>query len=157
MNAVKNKRGNGYLATCVTVLAVFMFLSVFTTMWSSIAIVNANIDNAGRVFDSYIQTNEIAIYNSLKNGNNAIYSIDPDVYVDMSKHELCLQGESTLISYRGSDTAYEMTIPQLSFTEDDILRLRAQYQIKLPLVFFGYKVAEANVPVVLTRALSAKD
>lgn len=62
-----NKRGDGYISTCVMIVIVCMLLSVFVTFAVSVNTVKTVERNSCVVLDSFVMKNSITIYDSIKN------------------------------------------------------------------------------------------
>ena len=75
-----NKRGDGYISTCVMIVIVCMLLSVFVTFAVSVNTVKTVKRNSRVVLDSFVMQNSIEIYNSIKQGNNKTDGIDAAEY-----------------------------------------------------------------------------
>ena len=73
-----NKRGEGYIQTCVMIIILCMLLSVFITFAAAVNLIRIVRNNSLTVLDSFVIQNSIEIYDSLKNGTDLTESIDTD-------------------------------------------------------------------------------
>lgn len=77
---MKNKKGEGYVSTCVMIVVICMLLSVFVTFAVAVNTVKTVERNSRVVLDSFVMQNSIEIYDSIKQGNNETNEIDADEY-----------------------------------------------------------------------------
>ena len=73
---MNNKKGEGYVSTCVMIVVVCMLLSVFVTFAVAVNTVKTVERNSRVVLDSFVMQNSIEIYDSIKQGNNETNEID---------------------------------------------------------------------------------
>ena len=78
-----NKRGEGYVQVSVLILLLCLVLSVFLTLVYAVNIVRLTERNSKTVLESYVLENSIAIYNSIKQGDNTSKAVDATAYTDM--------------------------------------------------------------------------
>ena len=79
---MRNKRGEGYITTCVMVVIICMLVAVFVTFTTAVSVVRITERNSKIVLDSYVMKNSILIYDSIKNGNDYTVDLNEDVYID---------------------------------------------------------------------------
>jgi multisubunit Na+/H+ antiporter MnhG subunit len=59
---MRNKRGDGYITTCVMVVIICMLIAVFVTFTTAVSVVRMTERNSKIVLDSYVMKNSILIY-----------------------------------------------------------------------------------------------
>lgn len=155
---MKNKRGDGYIMTCVMVVALCMLLAVFITFVSAVNTVRMTERSARNALDAYVMKNSIEIYNSIKNGNDETDALDNEEYTEYFC-ALCEldAGRYMLYNYdEDGDELFRMTKPRVSFTVDGKLKIKVQYTMYIPLYFSGIKVTDAVIPVTVESRYNEK-
>lgn len=155
---MRNKRGEGYIPACVMIIILCMLLSVFVTFVTAVNIVKQTKRNARVVLDSYVMTESIEIYDSIKNGNDETPTLDAKEYVE-SLCEFCtfVKGTNKLYNYNSSgDVQYYLTIPTVGYVKDNELKVYAEFEISIPIYFAGIRVDTAVVPVTVNSILTEK-
>ncbi len=155
---MQNKRGEGYIPTCVMIIILTMLLSVFVTFVSAINIVKQTKRNSRVVLDSYVMQESIKIYDSIKNGNNKTPVLDSDSYVD-SLCEFCTFAEKNDMLYNynsDGDIQFYLTKPTVGYMEDKELKIYTSYTIYIPIYFAGIRVETAQIPITVTSNFTQK-
>ena len=146
---MKNKRGDGYISACVMIIILCMLMAVFMTFAFAVNMIRISERNARIVLDGFVMKNSIEIYNSLKNGNDYTESVDNSEYVSefSSYNSLDLSG-NLLYSYdEDGNELYRTTKPRIVFTEENRLKIAAEYSMTVPLYFAGVRGTEVTVPI----------
>ncbi len=158
MRAIKNKRGEGYITICVTVLILCMLISVFVTFASAVNIVRQTERNSRVVLDSFVMKNSIVIYNSIKQGNDLTASLNRNEYISdfSSFNSLDIRGNMLYCYDRDGNEQYRLTKPTVTFLQDKHLKVQVQYTIRIPLYFAGIKVSEAVIPMTVVSRFDDK-
>ena len=153
-----NKRGEGYIQTCVMIIILCMLLSVFITFAATVNLIRIVKNNSLSVLDSFVIQNSIEIYNSLKNGTDLTESIDTDSYVTMLCEYSTLDNRGNMIySYdETGNVKYRLTSPRLNFASENRLKITAGYTVYVPLYFAGIKVTEVEVPITVESKYNDK-
>ena len=155
---MKNKRGEGYIATCVMVVALCMLLAVFITFVSAVNIVRMSERSAKNALDAFVMKNSILIYDSIKNGNDETDTLDSSEFTAYFC-ALCELDATQYMLYNydeNGNEVFRMTKPQIDFTVDGKLKVQVQYTIHVPLYFSGAKVADAIIPVTVESRYNEK-
>lgn len=155
---MQNKRGEGYIPTCVMIIILTMLLSVFVTFVSAINIVKQTKRNSRVVLDSYVMQESIKIYDSIKNGNDKIPVLDSDSYVD-SLCEFCTFAEKNDMLYNynsDGNIQFYLTKPTVGYMEDKELKIYTSYTIYIPIYFAGIRVETAQIPITVTSNFTQK-
>ena len=153
-----NKRGEGYIQTCVMTIILCMLLSVFITFAAAVNLIRIVKNNSLTVLDSFVIQNSIQIYDSLKNGTDLTESIDTDSYVTMLCEYSTLDNRGSIIySYdETGNVKYRLTSPRLDFSSENRLKITAGYTVYMPLYFAGIKVTEVEVPITVESKYNDK-
>jgi hypothetical protein len=158
MKRLKNKRGDGYIFPCVMIVVICMILSVFIFFAGAVNMVRITKENSKIVLDSYVMKNSIAIYNSIKQGNDYTEALDQNVYID----DLCnfctlVKGSYFLYAYdEDGQIKYMMTHPTVTFREENTLKIRLYYTVYVPVRFNGKNVRYAIIPVTADSSFTEK-
>lgn len=158
MRAVKNKRGEGYITICVSVVIFCMLISIFVTFASAVNIVRQTERNSRVVLDSFVMKNSIVIYNSIKQGNDITAPLNRNEYISefSSFNSLDIRGNMLYSYNEDGNEQYRLTKPTISFVQDNHLKIQVQYTIKIPLYFAGIKVSEAVIPITVVSRFDEK-
>lgn len=155
---MRNKRGEGYITACVTVVILCMLIAAFLTFISVVGTIRMTKRNARIVLDSFVIQNAIEIYDSVKNGTNHTQVLEGTEYVaDLC--DFCMFEERGEILYASSDYGewmYSITKPVLSFTEEDTLKIIAEYTAIVPIRFGGVSVETVRIPVKVKSRFNEK-
>ena len=151
-----NRRGDGYVMTCVFVLAIFMVASALMTVATSLSILRYTKENVTLTLDSYVMENTVAIFNDIKQGNNDLDVVDEAAYIQRlcQFSNLDQRGEFLYAYEEEGSVKYYLTVPE--FRETDALQLEVRYIQHLPIRFFGEIVTYARVPVTVRSTLENK-
>ena len=153
-----NKRGDGYITTCVMVVIICMLVAVFVTFTTAVSVVRITERNSKIVLDSYVMKNSILIYDSIKNGNNYTVELDEDVYID-DLCEFCTfeKRGSFLYAYSSEgNTKYRISKPTVSFSTEGTLKVYASYTVYVPIDFAGVVISTAEIPITVESKFNEK-
>lgn len=155
---MRNKRGEGYIPICVMVVILCMLLSVFVSFASAVNVIRQTERNARVVLDNFVMTNSIAIYDSIKNGNDSTNTLNGSEYIHAfsSFNSLDLSGGLLYRYDEDGSELYRTTQPVISFVQDKHLKVKAEFEITVPLYFAGIRVTEATVPITVISRLDEK-
>lgn len=155
---IKNKRGDGYIQVCVLIIIICMILSVFVTFAGTVNIVTLMKSNTKTVLETYVTKNSIEIYNSIKQGNNSIDSLDTEEYIsDLSSFcTFVKQGSYYYHKDASGRTEYYISTPSVGFTEEGRLKLYVSYTLYVPLYFDNVKIQTAQIPITVKLNLDER-
>lgn len=155
---IKNKRGDGYIQVCVLIIIICMILSVFVTFAGAVNIVTLMKSNTKTVLETYVTKNSIEIYNSIKQGNNSIDSLDTKEYIsDLSSFCTFVKSGSYYYHKDASGrTEYYISTPSVGFTEEGRLKLYVSYTLYVPLYFDNVKIQTAQIPITVKLNLDER-
>ena len=148
---MKNKKGEGYVSTCVMIVVICMLLSVFVTFAVAVNTVKTVERNSRVVLDSFVMQNSIEIYDSIKKGNNETNEIDADEYREaLSDFCTLVKSGSRYYNYDSDgETNFYISKPYVGFTEQNKLKIYASYRVYIPIRFAGVWVTTAVVPITV--------
>lgn len=153
-----NKRGEGYVQVCVLILLLCLVLSVFLTLVYAVNIVRLTERNSKTVLESYVLENSIAIYNSIKQGDNTSKAVDATAYTDMLVSFSSLKARKSFL-YHYSDKEhvdYYISKPTVELSDKTHLKLTVSYTVYVPIYFAGTQVSTAAIPVTVKTNLEGK-
>lgn len=155
---MRNKRGEGYITTCVMVVIICMLVAVFVTFTTAVSVVRITERNSKIVLDSYVMKNSILIYDSIKNGNDYTVELDEDVYID-DLCDFCTFEKSGSFLYAYSSEGnlkYRISKPMVSFSTEGTLKVYARYTVYVPIDFAGVVISTAEIPITVESKFNEK-
>ena len=104
--------------------------------------------NTQRVLDGFVTQNSKLIYESLKNGSDFTESLNKSFYVSTVSDELSMDFSGNMLYYINEQgvVIYRIANPNVAYEWEDTLKLRATYDILLPVTFAGQTVATLRIP-----------
>ncbi len=155
---MKNKRGDGYIGTCVMILILCMILSIFIEFVATVNVIRISERNARIVLDSFVMENSIEIYDSIKTGTDFTEVVDVEKYVSKycEYNSLDFNGNILYCCDDEGEELYWQTIPTVQLIEENRLKIFAEYTITVPLYFAGHQVTEVTVPITVTSKFNPK-
>ena len=142
-----NRKGEGYVMTSVLIIIFCMIISSLVMLVNAINTVKLIKRNTVTVLNSYLTTNAVYIYDSIKQGNDSIDVLDETAYINSLRKFATLKkvsGNRLASKDSMGKTQYEITSPHMSFVT------------YVPIYFGGIKVSTAEVPVTVKAELSEK-
>lgn len=155
---MRNKRGDGYIATCVTVVILCMLIAVFVTFTTAVSVVRMTEKNSRMVLDSFVMKNSILIYDSIKNGNDYTVELDESVYIE-DLCDFCTFEKSGNFLYAYSSDGnlkYRLSKPVVSFSTEGTLKVYARYTVYVPIDFAGVVISTAQIPITVESKFNEK-
>lgn len=153
-----SRRGSGYVRTCAAIIAVCMLLSAVIMFAGAVNVVNVTRRNAKIVLDSYVMTNSIEVYNSIKQGSDDNDALDAAAFRD-SLCDFCTFAESGDYLYNydtGGAVQYYLSKPEIGFTKDRSLKIYTSFTVYVPVFFAGIQVSTAAIPITVTSKFTEK-
>lgn len=154
----RRKRGEGHIWPCVLTVAVCMILTAFVTFVSSYAAVRQLKRNTRVVLDSYVMTDSIGIYNSVKQGTDETDSLDTGRFVSkLTSFCTLTRNGNYYYSYDGGGRVqYYISEPSLCFSTQGRLRIYTEFRMYIPVYFADAYVCTATVPLKIGSEFSGK-
>lgn len=154
-----NTRGGGYVTPCVITIVIAMILSLVLFYAQCMTIIQSTRSDTERVLESFIMKNSIEIYNSIKQGHDFTEAFDENYYISQTSSELSLDYSKTrLYNYdTNGNIVYSMTVPRVTYKVDKALKLKANYKLMIPVIFFGTHIFDLEIPLMVTRSLTLKE
>ncbi len=155
---MRNKRGDGYIATCVTVVILCMLVAVFMTFTTAVSVVRITEKNSRIVLDSFVMKNSILIYDSIKNGNDYTVELDEDVYIEDLCDFCTFEKSGNFLYAYSSDRKlkYRLSKPNVSFSTEGELKVYASYTVYVPITFGGIVIDTAEIPIKVESRFNDK-
>lgn len=155
---MRNKRGDGYIATCVTVVILCMLVAVFMTFTTAVSVVRITEKNSRIVLDSFVMKNSILIYDSIKNGNDYTVELDEDVYIEDFCDFCTFEKSGNFLYAYSSDRKlkYRLSKPNVSFSTEGELKVYASYTVYVPITFGGIVIDTAEIPIKVESRFNDK-
>lgn len=154
----RNKRGEGMLYPCILIVTLSLFVSVLIMFVNTTEVIAGTRRLNRTILDSFVTTNAITIYDSIKNGTDDIAELPTQDLIS----EIFLRSKFALengmyYSYNedGSER-YHITVPTLEFIEAGSLKVRMKYTMYVPVYFGGFRAGQAVVPITLESRLTEK-
>lgn len=135
-----------------------IILSVMISFVTTVETIRQTKRNSRVVLDSFVMKNSVEIYDSIKQGEDTVYGLDSERYIA----ELCSfcslqRGTDCLIfADENGNEVYEMSIPQMEFADQNRMKIKISYTVKVPVSFAGLEVTEVDVPVTVTSNYDKK-
>ena len=125
-----------------------MVLSLTMTYASLMTLIQTAESNTQRVLDSYVTENSKWIYDSLKKGSDFTESLNESFYVSAVSEELGMDISGNVLYHENEQGVliYQIANPNVAYEWEDTLKLRATYDIILPLSFAGQTVTSLRIP-----------
>lgn len=154
-----NKKGSGYVGSCVLILVLAMIFTVVLIYANVMTIVQTTKDNTKRVLDSFVMKNSVDIFESIKQGNDFIEDLENLLYISLISSELSLDKSSNMLYSENADgeIVYTITNPNVTYEVDNALKLKASYDLTVPMYFAGSKVLDLKIPVVVNSSFTLKE
>lgn len=146
------------MQTAVLVLIFAMIISALLVFWNAMTIIEVNHDNTVRVLDTYVTKNSITIFNSLKNGNDFSESLDEFLFKSelSSEFSLDISGNSIYAYDEDGKLVYIMTNPNVTYSYQNTLKLKATYTMWIPVRFAGKFINYVRIPVTVQSYYNPK-
>lgn len=153
-----SKSGASHIQTAVLVVIFAMIISVIMVFWNAMTIVNVSKANTTRVLDSFVTKNSIEIFGSLKNGNDFSEDLNKYIYKSLLSDEFSLDIYGNSMYSYGEDgkLIYYMTNPNVSYSYQNTLKLKASYTIAIPMRFAGKTVTYLRIPITVQSYYNPK-
>ena len=157
-NRIAPKAGMSYVKTAVLALVFVMILTAVLAFWSTMTVIQRSRDITSRVLDSFVLKNSIEIYDSLKNGNDYSESLDNIFYKSSLSEEfsLDLYGSSMYSYSEDGELVFIMTNPNVIYSYQNTLKLKASYTVWIPLRFAGRFITYVRIPVTVRSYYTLK-
>lgn len=155
---MRNKRGDGYITTCVMVVIVCMLIAVFVTFTTAVSVVRMTEKNSRIVLDSFVMKNSILIYDSIKNGNDYTVELNENVYIEDLCDFCTFEKSGSFLYAYSSDRKlkYKISKPTVSFSTEGTLKVYASYTVYVPIAFGGVVIDTAEIPITVESKFNEK-
>lgn len=151
-------KGGGYISACVYTIVIAMIFSVVLFYAHCMTIIQTTRDNTELVLESFIIDNSVLIYDSIKQGHDLTEYFDEKIYISeiSSRFSLDFVGNTLYSHDKEGNIVYAMTDPELAYKVDKSLKLKASYQVAVPVRVAGKRLFFLRIPLTVTRSLTVK-
>ncbi len=149
-----------HIKTTVIVLIIAMILSLVLTYASIMTVVQKTKDDTERVLQSYVTQNSMPIYNSLKNGNDYIPSVNVNYFMIKYKEyggTFATDGDFLYNENINGGYVYKISNPTVSFSKANSLTLYANTNLYFPIEFAGKKISDLVIPIKVKTSFNLKN
>lgn len=159
MKILSDQKGFSYILTCAVILCIALFLSAMIQYGYVYHAVKEQQDNIQLQLDGYMTRNSIAYYDALKQGEPYEDYIDRSQLIGGAYTVLGFP-ELTTLEYKkeaaDGQTVYTMSRPDIAAITGGSVGISIKYQLTVPYVLFGRKIADIHVPVEMVSKLTEK-
>ena len=158
MKVILNRNGDGYIFPCVMIVVLSMILSAVIFYANTVSLVRITKENSKIVLDSFVIKNSILIYNSIKQGDDNTEVLDENLYLENLCEYCTLYNFGNMLYAYNDDGSvkYKMTIPTITFREDNTLKIQLNYTIYVPIQFDNNILGYAAIPMNVISSFSEK-
>ena len=155
---LRNDKGAGYITACVITIAIAMILSSVFFYAECITIIQNTRDMTEEVLESFIIENAVLIYDSIKQGHDLTEQLSKNFLGSeiSSRFSLDFVGNTLYSHDKEGYIVYAMTDPELAYKVDKSLKLKASYQVAVPVRVAGKRLFFLRIPLTVTRSLTVK-
>ena len=139
-------------------LVTCMLLSLVLTYASVMTIIQTVQDNTERALDSFVTVNSRLIYKSLKNGSDFTESLNEFYYNVLLSEGLSLDlsGYNLYNKDGQGNVVFEIRNSKVRFDYTETLKLRASYEIAIPIRFAGKQITNLKIPQTVSSYYNLK-
>ena len=153
-----NKKAEGYVRTCIMILIFCIGIAVFSSFLLAVNTVRISKRNTYKVIDGYVTMKSIEAFDSIKTGTDYISSFDEEDFKDYFCEYNGLQenGNEMIAKTNTGIEKYRVSDFELSFIENQKLKMQVKYVITIPISFGDFTVMSAEVPITVKSKLTDK-
>ncbi len=153
-----NKKAEGYVRTCIMILIFCIGIAVFSSFLLAVNTVRISKRNTYKVIDGYVTMKSIEAFDSIKTGTDYISSFDEEDFKDYFCEYNGLQenGNEMIAKTTTGIEKYRVSDFELSFIENQRLKMQVKYVITIPISFGDFSVMSAEVPITVKSKLTDK-
>lgn len=153
-----NKKAEGYVRTCIMILIFCIGIAVFSSFLLAVNTVRISKRNTYKVIDGYVTMKSIEAFDSIKTGTDYISSFDEEDFKDYFCEYNGLQenGNEMIAKTTTGIEKYRVSDFELSFIENQRLKMQVKYVITIPVSFGDFSVMSAEVPITVKSKLTDK-
>lgn len=147
---LKERSGSGYVRACVMILVLSIILSAVFFYAETVKQIQVCRENMQLILDRYVLRHSVEIYAAVKRGSNVLTEdIQSEIVKDLCETELSLTdtGTELLSADENGQPAGRMSYPKLTVTEENLLCLRADCVLTIPVLFAGEKLTDMRIPL----------
>ena len=112
----KNKKGEGYIEICILVVGCCIILSVMISFVTAVGVIRQTKRNSRVVLDSFVMKNSVAIYDSVKQGEDTVYELDAEQYISELCSFCCAVSKASIaVSSSSGDSLPNFMMPSMLY------------------------------------------
>ena len=153
-----NKKGEGYVSTCFMILIYCILIAVFVSFVTAVSIVRITKRNTYKIIDGYVTAKSIEEFNSIKVGTDHTEQLDNELFIDYfcEYNNLTKNGDALVAYTEDGEEKYRVTNLNISFIQDNTLKLKTEYVIEIPVSFGDFDIVIAEVPITIKSKYTDK-
>ena len=146
---IEDTKGVSYITTALLIL---VFTTLFAAVFSfskTMTVLTGVKAEAGKALDSCVIENAKIIYSSIKQGHNRTGTIGGISFTErfMNETGAVSDGEGVSVINGKGDTVYRLSEPVVDFDEDNVLRIKVDFTVEVPLKLFGVELFDVSIPM----------
>ena len=155
---MKNNRAEGYIRTSIMMLIFCIGIAVFMSFVTAVNTIRISKKNTYKVIDGYVTVKSIEAFNSIKTSNDYIENLDEDDFIESFREYNGMTKSGNILIAKTSDgyEKYRVKDLQLSYIQNNTLKLQVNYVITIPISFGDFEVFNAEVPIIIQSKLKEK-
>lgn len=151
MTILKNEKGSGYVSTAVCLFFATAIFALVLTFSEALGALRVIYESSKRALDSCVIDNATIIYDSIKQGHNRATSIEGTLFEERFIIETGGARESGNIvkTEKNGSVIWSVEDTEISFETENVLRLRADYTVKVPLRIGELLSFDIEIPITV--------
>ena len=153
-----DRSGISYLQGAVLTLAISFLFAVVLSYASIISIISVSRDSTRLVLDKFVASHQTTIFASVKEGTDTLDELDTEFFISTMQEDLSLDLRNGLLYSvaESGEIIFCLTTPVVSYNIENILNLKAQYDICIPVTFAGQQISQLTIPMEVTAKYTLK-
>ena len=159
MKVLNNNRGGSYVYTAAIILAVVMIFAAVFFYAETMTRVNLSKEYTKICLDNFVMENVPLIYDSTMQGHDKTVSFDENSFITdyFDDLELDFKDDLVYIINEDGEEQFRMTMPEVNFTMDNMLKLSASYRLTLPAKFAGKTQFHFTILIKISASYNLKN
>ena len=140
------------------ILIYCIAIALFVSFVTAVSIVRITKRNTYKVIDGYVTAKSIEEFNSVKVGTDHTEHLDNELFIDYfcEYNNLTKNGDALVAYTEDGEEKYRVTNLNISFIQDNTLKLKTEYVIEIPVSFGDFDIVKAEVPITIKSKYTDK-
>lgn len=153
-----DNKGIFYLQGAVLTLCISFIFAAVLSYASIISIIRVSRDSTRLVLDKFVASHQTTIFASVKEGTDVLEELDAEFFISTMQEDLSLDLRNGLLYSvaESGEIIFCLTTPVVSYNIENILNLKAQYSICIPVTFAGQQISQLTIPMEVTAKYTLK-